>query len=98
MFFMDNRNRIIEFEELFHGTINATSVYPRVIVRRALELNASAVIMVHNHPSGCAEPSPSDQAITKHTKNALEMIDVRVLDHIVVGAEQTMSFAESGLM
>lgn len=96
--FLDNRNRILAFEELFFGTINGASVHPRVVVQRCLELNAAAVIFAHNHPSGIAEPSHADKSMTTRLKEALDIVDVRVLDHVVIGAEGTTSFAETGLL
>lgn len=96
--FLDNRHRVLSFEELFFGTIDGASVHPRVVVQRAMEINAAAVIFAHNHPSGIAEPSRADRAITDRIKQALELVDVRTLDHIVVGAEGTTSFAERGLL
>tara|TARA_Y100001933_G_scaffold73233_1_gene74684 strand:- start:1925 stop:2416 length:492 start_codon:yes stop_codon:yes gene_type:complete len=96
--FLDTRHRVLEVAELFHGTVNAASVYPRVVVQRALELNAAAVILFHNHPSGVAEPSPSDEALTRQLKEALTLIDVRVLDHFVVAAGESVSFSERGLL
>ncbi len=96
--FLDNRHRALAFEELFFGTINGASVHPRVVVQRAMEINAAAVIFAHNHPSGIAEPSHADRTITDRIKQALDLVDVRVLDHIVVGAEGTTSFAERGLL
>ena len=96
--FMDSQHRLIAFERLFRGTIDAASVYPRVVVRRALELNAAAVIFTHNHPSGIPEPSTADIKITQRLKEALGLIDVRVLDHVVVGLDGTSSMAESGLL
>lgn len=95
--FLDTRHRIIAFEELFRGTIDGASVHPREVVRRALAHNAAAVILAHNHPSGVAEPSQSDQHITRRLKDALALIDVRVLDHLVVG-DELVSFAERGLL
>lgn len=95
--FMDNRNRVIEYRELFRGTIDGASVYPREVLKEALELNAAAVIFAHNHPSGVAEPSHADEQITKRLKDSLALIDVRVLDHFIVGEEIT-SFAERGLL
>ncbi|MGV6809110.1 MAG: RadC family protein [bacterium] len=95
--FMDNRHRVIEYEELFRGTIDAASVYPREVVRRALAHNAAAVIFAHNHPSGIAEPSSADEHITQRLKDALDLIDVRVLDHFVVG-DYVVSFAKRGLL
>jgi len=94
--YLDNRHRVIEFVELFRGTINGASVHPREVVRAALTHNAAAVILCHNHPSGIAEPSQSDHYLTRKLKEALELIDVRVLDHIVVGDGESVSFAERG--
>ena len=96
--FVDNRHRIIAFEELFQGTIDGASVHPRVVVQKAMENNAAAVILAHNHPSGVAEPSMADQRITERVKSALALIDVRVLDHFIVTAEDSLSFAEKGLL
>lgn len=96
--FMDTQHRLIAFERLFSGTVDGASVYPRVVVRRALELNAAALIFTHNHPSGEPKPSTSDISITKRLKDALHLIDVRVLDHIITGAAETVSLAETGLM
>ena len=94
---LDNRNRVINFNKLFRGTIDGASVYPREVVKAALKHNAAAVIFAHNHPSGVAEPSQADEAITRRLKEALSLIDVRVLDHLVVGSE-VISFAERGLL
>ncbi len=96
--FLDNQNRLIAYEELFFGTIDGASVYPREVVRRAMKHNAAALILAHNHPSGIAEPSQADQRITKRLQAALELIDVRVLDHMVVGDAEVISFAERGLI
>lgn len=96
--FLDNRHRVICFEELFTGTIDGASVHPREVVRRALYHNAAALIFAHNHPSGVAEPSHSDRQITQRLKDALGLIDVRVLDHLVVGDADVVSFAERGLL
>lgn len=96
--FLDTRHRVLAFEELFFGTIDGASVHPRVVVQRALEVNAGAVILAHNHPSGVAEPSHADQALTRRLQEALTLVDVRVLDHLVVGDEETTSFAERGLL
>lgn len=96
--FIDNRNRIITCEELFRGTVDGASVHPREVVKRALFHNAASVIFAHNHPSGCAEPSPADQLITRRLKEALSLIDVRVLDHLVVGGAEVESFAQLGLL
>ena len=94
--FLDNQHHVISFEELFYGTINSASVHPRVIVQRALHHNAAAVIVAHNHPSGIAEPSLSDIDITGTLKSALQLIDVRLLDHLVVASHQVVSLAERG--
>ncbi len=96
--YLDNRHRVIQFEELFRGTINGASVHPREVVKKALEHNAAAVIFAHNHPSGIAEPSVADQQITRQLTDALALVDVRVLDHVVVGDAASVSFAERGLM
>lgn len=96
--FLDNRHRVLAFEELFHGTINGTAVYSREIVKRALLHNAAAVILAHNHPSGVAEPSKADETLTARLKEALALIDVRVLDHIVIGDREIVSFSERGLL
>jgi DNA repair protein RadC len=93
---LDNRHRILATERLFTGTVDGTAVHPREVVRRALELNAAAVILAHNHPSGVAEPSASDQLITAELKNAFGLIGVRLLDHLVVSAGATVSLAERG--
>jgi DNA repair protein RadC len=95
--FLDNRHRVIAFEELFRGTIDGASVHPREVVRRALTHNAAAVILAHNHPSGVAEPSRCDEAITRRLRDALGLVDIRVLDHVVVG-DSLVSFAERGLL
>lgn len=95
--FLDNRNRVISFDRMFNGTIDGASVYPREVIRRALEHNAAAVIFAHNHPSGVAEPSHADEQITNRLKDVLAMVDIRVLDHIVVG-DEIVSFAERGLL
>lgn len=96
--FLDTKHRLIAVEDLFFGTVDGASVYPREVVRRALDHNASAVIFAHNHPSGVAEPSQDDCRITERLKTSLGLIDVRVLDHIVVGAGVTSSLAEQGLI
>lgn len=93
---LDTQHRVIEYQELFTGTLSQTSVYPREVVKAALAVNASACIFAHNHPSGVTNPSRSDELLTAALKAALALIDVRVLDHIIVGAMATMSFAESG--
>ena len=96
--FLDAQNRVIAVEELFSGTLTQTSVFPREVVRTALRYNAAAVIFAHNHPSGLAEPSHADETLTRALKEALALIDVRVLDHFVVGRGATLSFAERGLL
>jgi len=96
--FLDNQNRVIAAEELFHGTIDGATVHPRVVVGRALYHNAAALIFAHNHPSGVAEPSQADVGITRRLKNALGLIDIRTLDHFVVGDTEVVSLAERGLM
>jgi len=96
--YLDNRHRVISFDEMFYGTINMASVHPREIVQRALKHNASAVILAHNHPSGVAEPSQADRDLTTQLQKALALVEVRVLDHIVVGDGTTVSFAERGWM
>ncbi|WP_295900067.1 DNA repair protein RadC [uncultured Vibrio sp.] len=94
--FLDNQNRVIKDEVLFEGTIDAASVYPREVVKRSLELNAAALILAHNHPSGVAEPSQSDRRITRKLIDALSLVDIRILDHFVVGDGEVVSFAERG--
>lgn len=94
--FLDNQNHVIKYQEMFHGSIATTSVHPREIARQALKLNAAAVICSHNHPSGNAEPSGQDKAITLKIQKVMELIEVRLLDHIVVGGGKTVSFAERG--
>ena len=96
--FLDNRHRVVRYEELFRGTIDGASVHPREVVRRALDVNAAAVIFAHNHPSGVAEPSQADLRITQRLKDALALIDVRVLDHFIVGEGEGTSMAERGLL
>ncbi|WHF42166.1 RadC family protein [Aeromonas salmonicida] len=93
---LDNQHRLLEYQELFFGTINAGSVYPREVVKAALGKNAAAVILAHNHPSGLANPSDADKAITDRLKDVLEVVDVQVLDHFVVGQHDVVSFAEQG--
>lgn len=93
---LDNQHRVLQFEPIFYGTIDAASVYPRVVVQQVLECNAAAVILSHNHPSGMAEPSHADRVITDRLVKALALIDVRVLDHIVTGCGQSVSFAQRG--
>jgi DNA repair protein RadC len=96
--FLDAQNRILASEELFRGTLTQTSVYPREVVKRALHHNAAALILAHNHPSGVAEPSGADQALTAALKSALALVDIRVLDHFVVAGGGALSFAEKGLL
>jgi DNA repair protein RadC len=94
--FLDNRHRVISLDEMFTGTINGASVHPREIIKRALSHNAAAVILAHNHPSGVAEPSEADKQLTRKLSDALGLIDVRVLDHFVIGDGEAVSFAERG--
>ena len=96
--FLDNRHQVIKYEEIFQGTVDRASVHPREIVKRVLHHNAAAVIIAHNHPSGVAEPSPSDKDITKKIEAALHQIDVRLLDHIVIGDGEYVSFGNRGLI
>jgi DNA repair protein RadC len=95
---LDSQNRLIEAHELFRGTLNQTSVYPREVVKYTLARNAAAVVFAHNHPSGVAEPSRADELLTQNLKQALALVDVRVLDHFVVAGTSTVSFAERGLV
>ena len=96
--FLDARHRLIEYREMFHGTIDSASVYPREVVKETLRLNAAAVIISHNHPSGNPEPSAADKAMTAQLRQALALVDVRTLDHIIVAGSRTTSFAERGLL
>lgn len=96
--YLDNRHRVLAFEELFRGTINGAAVYPREVVKQALARNAAAVILVHNHPSGVAEPSRADEILTTRVREALDLVDIRVLDHLVVGDGEMTSFCERGLL
>jgi DNA repair protein RadC len=96
--FLDAQARLIKLEEMFRGTLTQTSVYPREVLKRALDLQAASVILAHNHPSGVAEPSRADEFLTQTLKSALALVDVRVLDHFVVGQSQVVSFAERGLL
>jgi DNA repair protein RadC len=96
--FLDVQNRLLRFEEMFRGSLTQTSVYPREVAKRALEIGCAAVVLAHNHPSGAAEPSRADEYLTQTLKSALQLLDVRVLDHMVVGHGQVMSFAERGLL
>lgn len=98
MLFLDNQHRLIEYVELFRGTIDGASVYPREVVKETLSRNAAAVILVHNHPSGATEPSAADRHMTERLRQALGLVDVRVLDHIIVAGNATTSFAERGLL
>lgn len=94
--FLDGRHRLIEYVELFHGTIDGAEVHPREVVRQAIRCNAAAVIVAHNHPSGSVEPSAADRAVTARLKQALALVDVRLLDHVIVGGFQTLAMAERG--
>lgn len=97
--YVDAQNRVIEYRELFRGTLTQAAVYPREVVKEALQLNAAAVLFAHNHPSsGIPEPSRADEMLTERLKSALALVDVRVLDHLVVGGGQVTSFAERGLL
>jgi DNA repair protein RadC len=95
---LDNRHRLIHFEELFRGTIDGASVHPREVVRQSLHYNAAALILAHNHPSGIAEPSQADELITRRLREALALIDIRILDHLIVGDGACVSLAERGLL
>ncbi len=96
--FVDSQHRLLAFEILFRGTLTQTSVHPREVVKRALALNAAAVVLAHNHPSGVAEPSRADEFLTQSLRASLALVDVRVLDHLVVGGTSVLSFAERGLL
>ena len=96
--FLDSQNRLIAYEEIFHGTLNQAPVFPREIARKVLEHNAASVILAHNHPSGVAEPSMADRDITRVLQQALQLLDVQILDHFVIGRCQAYSFAENGLL
>ena len=96
--FLDTRHRVIAFEELFHGTIDGATVYPRVVAEKALGHGAAALIVAHNHPSGVSEPSLADQAITRRLKEALALLDIRLLDHFVIGEGAPVSMASRGLV
>lgn len=96
--FLDSQHRLIEYSEMFRGTIDSASVYPREVVKEAMRCNAGAVILAHNHPSGNPEPSSADKTLTARLKEALALIDVRTLDHIIVAGADTTSFAERGLL
>ncbi len=96
--YLDAQHRLVHDEEATHGTLTRMAVYPREIVRRALELKAAALIVAHNHPSGAVRPSAEDRRLTRVLHDALALVDVRLIDHIVVGASETFSFAQAGLM
>ena len=95
---LDAQHRVISFDELFRGTLTQTSVYPREIVKAGLRANAAAVIFAHNHPSGVAQPSQADELLTRNLKEALALVDIKVLDHFIVAGQQALSFAERGLL
>jgi len=96
--FLDNRHRVLHFEEMFRGTIDGTSVYPREVVKKALSVNAAAIILAHNHPSGVAEPSQADERLSRRLKSALDLVDIRLLDHLVIGDGNATSLASRGLL
>lgn len=96
--YLDNQNRVLTAEEAFRGTVGQTAVYPREIIKRTLQVNASALIVAHNHPSGCLNPSRADELLTKSLKQALESIDARLLDHFILCKTGSYSFAKSGLL
>ena len=96
--FLDSQNRLLSFETLFTGTLDSCAVHPREVVKRALALHAASIIFAHNHPSGCADPSAADKQITQHLKSALALLDIRVLDHLIVGNSEVVSLAERGLV
>lgn len=96
--YLDNQNRMIELAEMFRGTIDAATVYPREVVKAALQFNAAAVIFAHNHPSGISEPSQADKLITERLKQALSLVDIRTLDHFIVGHGEPFSFSENNLL
>jgi DNA repair protein RadC len=98
VFFLDSRHRLIEYVEMFRGTVDCASVYPREVVKEALKHNAAAVLLAHNHPSGATEPSANDRAITLRIKEALNLVDIRVLDHVIVAGTAASTFAERGLL
>lgn len=98
VFWLDTRHRLIEYEQLFRGTLTQTSVYPREVAKSALHHNAAAAIFVHNHPSGCLEPSTADKFLTDTLKKALDMFDVRVVDHLIVAGNQSSSMAQLGMV
>lgn len=94
--FLDSQHRLIQYKELFYGTLDGAAVYPREVVKESLRCNAGALIFAHNHPSGVAEPSQADQSITRRLKEALGLVDIRVLDHLVIGDDEVVSLAERG--
>ena len=96
--FLDNRHRVLRFDELFRGTIDGTTVYPREVIKEALAVNAAAVILAHNHPSGVAEPSLADGRISRRLKSALELVDIRLLDHLIIGDGRATSLASRGIL
>ena len=96
--YLDVQNHLLDFAVLFSGTLTQTSVYPREVVKSALHRNAAAVMFVHNHPSGCAEPSRADELLTQTLKQALQLVDIKVLDHFIVGGQNVLSFAQRGLI
>lgn len=96
--FLDNQNQVISMEEMFTGTIDSASIYPREVVKRALALNAAAVVFAHNHPSGITQPSQTDKRITIKLIDSLSLVDIRVLDHFIIGGAESFSFAEHGLI
>lgn len=96
--FLNTKHGMIELKELFRGTIDSAVVYPREVIKAALHFNAAAVILAHNHPSGDSKPSHADKAITERLKKALNLVDIRVLDHVIVGSDKSYSFAEHGLL
>lgn len=98
LMFLDTRRHLLAMEEMFRGSLNQATVYPREVVKRALAINAAAVVLVHNHPSGVAEPSRADELMTQGLRSALALVDVQVLDHLVVARDQVVSFAERGLL
>ncbi len=96
--FLDNQHRLIQYEELVHGTLTEAAIYPREVMKRCLSHNAACIILAHNHPSGSPVPSKADREITQLLKHALALIDIKVIDHIVIGTDQSLSFAELGLL
>ena len=98
MLFLDSRHRVIDFAPLFRGTVDGATVHPREVVKEALTRNAAAVILAHNHPSGVADPSAADEVITARIREALALVDIRVLDHLVVTGDRIVSFSELGLL